>query len=119
MLAIAPLELEAKEGLALINGTQGMCAVGGLALLEAEKLAITADVAGAMTHEALRGTPAAFRLPIHDARPHRGQHAVAEHLRTLLAESEIRESHREHDPRVQTPTRCAACHKFTARRVIR
>ena len=98
---IASLELEAKEGLALINGTQAMCAVGGLALLDAEKLAITADVAGAMTLEALRGTPAAFRLPIHDARPHRGQRAVAEHLRALLTESEIRESHREHDPRVQ------------------
>jgi histidine ammonia-lyase len=98
---IARLELQAKEGIALINGTQAMCAVGGLALLEAEKLAITADVAGAMTLEALRGTPAAFRLSIHDARPHRGQRAVAEHLRALLAESEIRESHREHDPRVQ------------------
>ena len=98
---IAPLELEAKEGVALINGTQGMCAVGGLALLDAERLATTADVAGAMTLEALRGTPAAFRLQIHEARPHRGQRAVAEHLRELLAESEIRESHREHDPRVQ------------------
>ncbi len=98
---IAPLELQAKEGVALINGTQAMCAVGGLALLDAERLAVSADVAGAMSLEALRGTPAAFRLPIHHARPHRGQHAVAEHLRALLAESEIRESHREHDPRVQ------------------
>ena len=98
---ITPLELEAKEGLALINGTQAMCAVGGLALIGAEKLAITSDVAGAMTLEALRGTPAAFRVSIHDARPQRGQRDVAEHLRALLAESEIRESHREHDPRVQ------------------
>jgi histidine ammonia-lyase len=98
---LTPLELQAKEGVALINGTQAMCAVGGLALLEAERLAVTADVAGAMTLEALRGTPAAFRLPLHEARPHRGQRAVAEHLRALLAESEIRESHREHDPRVQ------------------
>jgi histidine ammonia-lyase len=98
---IAPLALEAKEGVALINGTQAMCAVGGLALLDAEKLAITADVAGAMSLEALRGTPAAFRLPIHAVRPHKGQREVAEHLRALLSESEIRESHREHDPRVQ------------------
>jgi len=98
---LAPLELQAKEGVALINGTQAMCAVGGIALLEAEKLAATTDVAGAMTLEALRGTPAAFRLSIHEARPHRGQQMVAKHLRALLAESEIRESHREHDPRVQ------------------
>jgi histidine ammonia-lyase len=98
---IAPLELEAKEGVALINGTQAMCAVGALALLDAEKLAVTADVAGAMTLEALRGTPAAFRSPIHAARPHRGQQAVAKHLLSLLAESEIRESHRFNDPRVQ------------------
>jgi histidine ammonia-lyase len=98
---IVPLQLQAKEGVALVNGTQAMCAVGGLALLDAERLAVTADVAGAMTLEALRGTPTAFRLQIHDVRPHRGQRAVAENLRTLLAESEIRESHREHDPRVQ------------------
>ncbi len=98
---IAPLELQAKEGVALINGTQAMCAVGGLALLDAERLTITADVAGAMSLEALRGTPTAFRSSLHEVRPHRGQRAVAEHLRALLAESEIRESHREHDPRVQ------------------
>jgi len=98
---ITPLELQAKEGVALINGTQAMCAVGGLALLDAERLAVTTDVAGAMTLEALRGTPAAFRPSIQDVRPHPGQQAVAEHLRALLAESEIRESHREHDPRVQ------------------
>lgn len=98
---ITPLELEAKEGVALINGTQAMCAVGGLALLDAEKLARSSDVAGAMTLEALRGTPAAFRHLLHDARPQRGQREVAAHLRELLAESEIRESHRANDPRVQ------------------
>ncbi|MFN7946825.1 MAG: histidine ammonia-lyase [Blastocatellia bacterium] len=98
---IAPLELQAKEGVALINGTQAMCAVGGLALLEAERLAATTDVAGAMTLEALRGTPAAFRAAIHQARPQRGQMRVARHLLALLAESEIRESHRNNDPRVQ------------------
>lgn len=98
---LMPLELQAKEGVALINGTQAMCAVGGLALLEAEQLARTADVASAMTLEALRGTPAAFRHLLHDVRPQRGQSEVAAHLRELLAESEIRESHRENDPRVQ------------------
>jgi histidine ammonia-lyase len=98
---IEPLELEAKEGLALLNGTQAMAAVGGLALYRAEKLARTADVAGAMTLEALRGTPVAFDERIHAARPHPGQVAVAAHLRELLSDSEIRRSHLENDPRVQ------------------
>jgi histidine ammonia-lyase len=98
---LAPLQLEAKEGLALLNGTQAMTAVGALALARAERLARTADVAGAMTLEALRGTPVAFDARIHAARPHAGQQAVAAHLRALLAESEIRESHLENDPRVQ------------------
>ena len=66
---IEPVELEAKEGLALLNGTQGMAAVGGLALHRAENLARVADVAGAMTLEALRGTPVAFDERIHAARP--------------------------------------------------
>jgi histidine ammonia-lyase len=98
---LEPLELEAKEGLALLNGTQAMCAVGGLALNRALRLAQLADVAGAMTLEALRGTPAAFDERIHLARPHPGQVAVAAHLRDILQESEIRESHLENDPRVQ------------------
>lgn len=98
---ITPLALAAREGVALINGTQAMCAVGALALQMAENLAITADVAGAMTLEALKGTPAAFSALIHQARPHRGQLTVAAHLLALLAESEIRESHRTNDPRVQ------------------
>jgi histidine ammonia-lyase len=98
---IAPLQLEVKEGLALLNGTQAMGAVGAIALHRAEKLARLADVAGAMTLEALRGTPVAFDERIHVARPHAGQVAVAAHLRELLAESEIRKSHVENDPRVQ------------------
>jgi histidine ammonia-lyase len=98
---IEPLSLEAKEGLALTNGTQAMCAVGGLALHRAEKLTRLADIAGAMTLEALRGTPTAFDERIHNARPHAGQLAVAKHLLELLRESEIRESHIENDPRVQ------------------
>ena len=91
----SPLTLQAKEGLALLNGTQAMCAVGGLALLEAERLAVAADVIGAMTLEALRGTPAAFDPRIHAARAHDGQSAVAAHLLSLLEGSEIRESHRD------------------------
>lgn len=98
---IAPLQLEVKEGLALLNGTQAMGAVGALALHRAEQLVRLADVAGAMTLEALRGTPVAFDERIHMARPHPGQTAVAAHLRELLRDSEIRESHVDNDPRVQ------------------
>jgi histidine ammonia-lyase len=98
---VEPVQLEAKEGLALLNGTQAMAAVGGLALQRAEIVARAADVAGAMTLEALRGTPVAFDERIHAARPHQGQVDVAAHLRELLKESEIRASHMENDPRVQ------------------
>jgi histidine ammonia-lyase len=98
---IQPLQLEAKEGLALLNGTQGMTAVGGLALHRANQLAHAADIAGAMTLEALRDTPVAFDARIHAARPHAGQIEVAAHLRELLRDSEIRQSHLENDPRVQ------------------
>ena len=98
---IASLQLEVKEGLALLNGTQAMGAVGGLALHRAQRLVRLADVAGAMTLEALRGTPVAFDERIHEARPHPGQIAVAAHLRQLLTDSEIRRSHLDNDPRVQ------------------
>ena len=98
---ISPLQLEVKEGLALLNGTQAMCAVGGLALYRAERLSRLADVAGAMTLEALRGTPVAFDERIQNARPHMGQAEVATHLRKLLQDSEIRKSHLTNDPRVQ------------------
>lgn len=98
---LEPVILEAKEGLALLNGTQAMHAVGGLALFRAQRLAQVADIAGAMSLEALKGTPTAFDSRIHNARPHPGQQAVAEHLRALLRDSEIRESHLANDPRVQ------------------
>ncbi|MGA8532143.1 MAG: histidine ammonia-lyase [Acidobacteriaceae bacterium] len=97
----AALTLEAKEGLALLNGTQAITAVGTLALVRALRVAELADLAGAMTLEALRGTPTPFDSRIHAARPHPGQIAAAAHLRDLLADSEIRESHRHNDPRVQ------------------
>jgi len=98
---LKPLQLEAKEGLALLNGTQAMHAVGGLALLRAKRLARIADIAGAMSLEALKGTPAAFDLRLQDARPHPGQKAVAKHLLSLIEASEIRQSHLESDPHVQ------------------
>src|SRR5437762_3548159 len=98
---LTSLELEAKEGLALLNGTQAMHAVGGLALQRAKRLAYIADVAGAMTLEALKGTPAAFDLRLQNARPHPGQKAVAKHLLSILEGSEIRESHLKDDPRIQ------------------
>ena len=98
---LEPVQLEAKEGLALLNGTQGMHSVGGLSILRAKRLARVADVAGAMTLEALKDTPAAFDARLQDARPHPGQRAAAAHLLLLLQGSEIRESHRQGDPRVQ------------------
>ena len=98
---IEPLQLAVKEGIALLNGTQAMVAVGGLALYRAERVARLADVAGAMALEALRGTPVAFDERIHAARPHPGQIEVAAHLRELLRDSQIRQSHLENDPRVQ------------------
>src|SRR2546421_2113681 len=98
---LSPLHLEAKEGLALLNGTQGMHAVGGLALLRAKRLSRLADVSGAMSLEALKGTPVAFDARLQDARPHPGQKAAAEHLLSLMEHSELRQSHVTDDPRVQ------------------
>jgi histidine ammonia-lyase len=98
---LAPLRLEAKEGLALLNGTQAMTAVASLALHDAQRLVRIADVAGAMSLEALRGTPSAFDPRIQKARPHRGQAVAARHLTALLDRSEIRESHRTNDARIQ------------------
>jgi histidine ammonia-lyase len=96
-----PLTLAAKEGLALLNGTQAMAGVGGLAIKRALRVVELFDLAGAMSLEALLGTPAAFDARIHQSRPHSGQISAAKHLRDLLANSEIRESHRHGDPRVQ------------------
>jgi histidine ammonia-lyase len=98
---LVPLELQAKEGLALNNGTQVHTGIGVLALLRAERALETLEVAGAMSLEGLRGTPDAFDALIQQARPQRGQLESASRLRTLLAGSEIRESHRHGDPRVQ------------------
>jgi histidine ammonia-lyase len=91
---IKPLTLEAKEAISLINGTQAMLAVGALALISAETLADSADVLGAMSLDALKGTDVAMDERIHSARPHGGQIHVAANIRRLLVGSAIRESHR-------------------------
>ncbi len=91
---LVPLELQAKEGLALLNGTQLMSALGALAHHDALRLALSADVIGAMSLEAMLGTGAAFDERLVAARPHPGQVASARHLRELLRDSEIWASHR-------------------------
>jgi histidine ammonia-lyase len=91
---LRPVTLHAKEGLALINGTQLMTAIAGLAAFDVARLARAADVIGALSLDALKGTDAAFDPRIHAARPHPGQQASAANLRRLLAHSAVRESHR-------------------------
>jgi histidine ammonia-lyase len=91
---IEPLRLQAKEGISLVNGTQAMLGVGVLALVDLEDLCEIADVACALSTDALRGTPRAFDPRIHAARPHPGQIESARLLASLLEGSEIRESHR-------------------------
>jgi histidine ammonia-lyase len=98
---LQPVTLGPKEGITLINGTQAHTAIAALALVDAHTLWQTAHVAGAMSLEALLGTPVPFDSRIHDARGQLGQAASAALLRQLLAGSQIRESHRHGDPRVQ------------------
>lgn len=98
---VEPVTLAAKEGLTLINGTQAHTAIAALTLVDAHRLWRIAHVAGAMSLEALRGTPEAFDSRIQDVRGQLGQAASAAYLRELLIGSEIRESHRDRDPRVQ------------------
>lgn len=92
---VAPLELEAKEGIALINGTQYMTALGALALFDAARLCTGADVAGAMSLDALKGSSRPFDHRLMQLRPHPGQGRVAANLRALLSGSAIMESHRD------------------------
>ena len=92
---IKAVVLESKETISLINGTQGMLAVGTLSLLAAETLVDSADVIGGLSCDALKGTDAAFDERIHKARPHTGQMKSAANLRRMLEGSQIRESHRE------------------------
>ncbi|MDD3535261.1 MAG: histidine ammonia-lyase [Candidatus Cloacimonetes bacterium] len=90
---IKPIQLAAKEGLALNNGTQVMAAIGALALLEAERLAQQADIIAAMSIDALKGTPNAFDPLVHSLRAHPGQKASAANLYKFLADSPLRASH--------------------------
>ncbi len=93
LAGLEPLSLASKEGISLVNGTQAMLAAGCLELAAAEILIDTAEVACAMTLDALRGTPRAFDERLHAIRPHPGQRTSAEHLARLLEGSEIRASH--------------------------
>ena len=104
-----PLVLEAKEGLALINGTQAMTSLLAASALTARRLVRAADLIGTMSTDALRGTDTAFDARIHDLRPHPGQRRSARNMWSLMQGSEIRESHRHGDVRVQDPysIRCA------------
>jgi histidine ammonia-lyase len=106
---LPPFRFAPKEGLAFINGTQAQTALLSLLVHDARVLWRTAVGAAAMSLEALRGTPAPLDPRIHAARPHRGQIEAADLMRALLADSEIRESHRNDDPRVQDAysLRCA------------
>eukprot|EP00038_Savillea_parva_P030821 m.80529 g.80529 ORF g.80529 m.80529 type:complete len:553 (+) comp9359_c1_seq2:365-2023(+) len=106
---LSPIRLEAKEGLALINGTQMMTAIGADAVHQARNAALCADIVCALSVEVLKGTPRAFHPSIHSVRPHRGQVEVARRLRNLLSPtSSLFESHK-HMGRVQDAysLRCA------------
>ncbi len=100
---LTPIRLAPREGLGLVNGTQAMTSLLALSVLEARRLVRIADLVGALSTDALRGTDAAFDARIQAVRPHPGQLASARNLWTLLAGSGIRESHRTNDVRVQDP----------------
>jgi histidine ammonia-lyase len=100
---LEPLTLEAKEGLALLNGTQMMSAIGALLLADADRLTRTASVVAAMSVEALLGTDVAFAAAYQLARPHPGQITVAAELRHLLRHSGLQIGHHGHAHKVQDP----------------
>ena len=103
MAGLEPLRLAAKEGLSLVNGTQVMTGIGALALFAAERLARAADVAGALTVEALKGTPKVFDPRLTAVRSHPGGVITNANVARLLADSEIAKSHVTNDDRVQDP----------------
>src|SRR5947207_4707947 len=105
---LSPLVLGAKEGLALLNGTQFSTAYALAALFETENLYRAALITGALSTDAARGSDAPFDPRIHALRRHRGQIAVADAFRNLMAGSAIRASHRFNDNRVQDPY-CLRC----------
>jgi histidine ammonia-lyase len=100
---LSPMALEAKEGLALLNGTQQMTAIGALVLRDAQRLLGAASVAAAMSVEALLGTDVAFAEAYHAARPHAGQARIAAELRWLLRDSQLQHSHHGLAHKVQDP----------------
>jgi histidine ammonia-lyase len=102
-VGLEPLVLEPKEGLALLNGTQMMTAIGALLLASADRLVRTASVAAAITTEALRGTEVAFSAAYQSTRPHPGQVRTAAEMRWLLRDSELQRSHHADSHRVQDP----------------
>src|SRR6266705_2153081 len=106
---LEPLELSYKEGLSLVNGTEGMLALACLAVADAEALATAAGVACALSIEGLLGTDRPFQRRLHELRPHPGQLASADNLRELLAGSPILASHRHSDHAIQDAysLRCA------------
>ena len=108
-VGLQPATLLPKEGLALINGTQPSTAIAALAVLGAERLGRTADIAAGLSIDALRGSVRPFDSRIHAARPHAGQRTSAANISTLLSDSAINRSH-EHCGRVQDAysLRCAA-----------
>lgn len=91
---LSPVELQAKEGLSLLNGTQFMAALGSLALMRAENLVNTADVAASLSLEVLLGSVVADDTRIHHVRPHPGQQTSADNIRRMLRNSSIVESHK-------------------------
>jgi histidine ammonia-lyase len=100
---LEPLVLGAKEGLAILNGTQLMSALGALVAADARRLSATASVAAAMSVEAMLGTDVAFSAALQAARPHPGQVAVAEELRWLLRDSTLQKAHHASRHKVQDP----------------
>ena len=100
--------LAAKEGLALINGTQTSTALALRGYFMAQDLLAAATVVGSMSIDAAKGSDAPFDARIHDARGHHGQAQIASAHRQLIADSQIRASHKEDDERVQDPY-CLRC----------
>ena len=92
---LKPLQLESGEGLALVNGTQVMTAIGGLAVFDAIRLAKLTDIAAAMSLEVLMGSRTEFDPKIHEVRPHPGQTAVADNMARITQNSEIITSHKD------------------------
>lgn len=98
---LSPVKLEAKEGLALVNGTQMMTAFAAYISYRAGKLKKLADICAALSHEALRATDKAFFHKLHKLRPYPGQIVVAKNILSLIKNSQIRKSHLKNDPRIQ------------------